>query len=368
VYASHEAWLSNLRGNFQATRTLSEFPHPEQLPRLEAAHLFFVQRDPQVFTKRIEHGWIREGHGDLRAEHIAMLDPPAIFDCVEFNEAFRCNDLANELAFLAMDLDFHGANALASHLFDRYKKRTGDDPGEALWCFYKSYRACVRAKVAALTATARGRGSVEGVNCWNAAARLVQLANYYALHFYRPLLLVTFGTMGSGKSTVANALRESLGLRLIQSDAVRHRLLGRDREAGYGGGIYTQENENRVYDAMHTEAAQALQHGHSVVLDATYLRQTYRGAVRELARQYDADLLFVQCVCPRSVALGRLAQRQKTGQSLSDGRPELYDAQATQFEPPGELAEEQLLIVDTQSPVASVVGAVLPSLARIFPM
>jgi len=31
-----------------------------------------------------------------------------IFDCIEFNELFRYDDVAAEVAFLAMDLDYNG--------------------------------------------------------------------------------------------------------------------------------------------------------------------------------------------------------------------------------------------------------------------
>ena len=55
-------------------------------------------------------GRVREGHGDLRAEHICLVGEIEIFDCVEFDAALRYGDIASEIAFLAMDLDFFGCD------------------------------------------------------------------------------------------------------------------------------------------------------------------------------------------------------------------------------------------------------------------
>src|SRR5690606_38501985 len=58
--------------------------------------------------RRAGLGLIREGHGDLRAEHV-VLDPLAIVDRLEFDVALRRTDVADDLAFLTMDLERLGA-------------------------------------------------------------------------------------------------------------------------------------------------------------------------------------------------------------------------------------------------------------------
>jgi predicted kinase len=362
--ASPGAWLKNLRDNFAALRGLDADLPRAQINRLEAAHLQFVRLYPERFRRRLEGGYIRDGHGDLRAEHICLTDTPVVFDCVEFNDRYRHNDVADELAFLAMDLEFQGAPELSARLRERYVRRSGDEPGDDLWGFYTSYRACVRAKVAALTAAGRASGE-QRHPFFQAARRYLQLANFHALSFYRPRLVAVSGVMGSGKSTLALALSQELGLELFQSDAVRQELAGRDRTAGFGAGPYTEIMDERVYDELASRAGQALAHGASVLVDATFKRRRHREQIRGLARRSGVDILFIECVCPPATALARLDRRSRSGESLSDGRPELHAEQVRQFEPVAEFPPGNHLVLDTRRSVPDLVESVLRVLARV---
>ena len=64
-----------------------------------------------ALARRAARGLVREGHGDLRAEHVILSDPPQIVDCLEFDPALRIGDVALDLAFLVMDLEALGAPA-----------------------------------------------------------------------------------------------------------------------------------------------------------------------------------------------------------------------------------------------------------------
>jgi aminoglycoside phosphotransferase family enzyme len=64
-----------------------------------------------------------------------------IFDCIEFNERLRYCDVASEVAFLAMDLDFLGAPLLSEELTSAYETMVLDDELSLLLPFYKCYRA-----------------------------------------------------------------------------------------------------------------------------------------------------------------------------------------------------------------------------------
>ncbi|MCK5480722.1 MAG: hypothetical protein KAJ06_06235, partial [Gammaproteobacteria bacterium] len=90
---------------------------------------------------------IVEAHGDLRPEHICLTDPPVFIDCLEFNRRFRLLDTADELAFLAMECEHAGAPFIGPVLFETYRQCSGDDPPQLLVCFYKAYRAQMRAKL-----------------------------------------------------------------------------------------------------------------------------------------------------------------------------------------------------------------------------
>src|SRR5206468_156349 len=107
---------------------------------------FLDQNDALFRARQAEHR-IRDCHGDLHSEHICCRDPLTIFDCIEFNEAFRYCDVASEIAFLAMDLDYHGHPQLAAHLVARYAAHSDDATLHQLVPFYQSYRAYVRGKV-----------------------------------------------------------------------------------------------------------------------------------------------------------------------------------------------------------------------------
>ena len=65
-----------------------------------------------------------------------------IFDCIEFNDRFRCIDVANDLlAFLAMDLDFRSRPDLAATFLKRMAIGLHDPELLVLTDFYKCYRA-----------------------------------------------------------------------------------------------------------------------------------------------------------------------------------------------------------------------------------
>ncbi|WP_333784136.1 gluconokinase [Thermocrinis sp.] len=108
----------------------------------------FYERHACLFEKRIKDGRIRDGHGDIRLEHVAFLDEGVcIFDCIEFNERFRCGDVLNDMCFLSMELDFYGRSDLAEIYEEEYKRLSRDPEFDIFLPFFKCYRAYVRGKV-----------------------------------------------------------------------------------------------------------------------------------------------------------------------------------------------------------------------------
>lgn len=111
-----------------------------------------VQLSPR-FGQRVAEGFVREGHGDLHSRNIFLLDEPVIFDCIEFSEHLRTNDVLSELAFLAMDLERFGRKDFIEILVRKYSGAYPcftDVRDEAVFQYYLLYRACVRLKVAGL--------------------------------------------------------------------------------------------------------------------------------------------------------------------------------------------------------------------------
>jgi len=108
----------------------------------------FLEHRPELLDKRARVGRIVEAHGDLRPEHICLEPEPQIIDCLEFSRELRILDPADELAFLALECERLGAPAFAATIFETYTGITGDVAPAPLLGFYRSYRACVRAKLA----------------------------------------------------------------------------------------------------------------------------------------------------------------------------------------------------------------------------
>jgi len=105
-----------------------------------------------LFLARIDQGRIRDCHGDLYSANICLADKVYIYDCIEFNQRFRYCDVASDVAFLAMDLDFHGLDVLSALFIDRFCEQSEDDSLRELLNFYTCYRAYVRGKIGLFTA------------------------------------------------------------------------------------------------------------------------------------------------------------------------------------------------------------------------
>ncbi len=143
---------------------------------------FFRTREA-LFHRRIVSDRIRDCHGDLRLEHIFWGKEIAIFDCVEFNQRFRYTDVAADMAFLAMDLDYHGREDLSEHLIQAYIEKSGDQEVLSVLDFYKCYRAYVRGKVESFRLDDPHIPEAEKREALNRAKKYFELANQYALRF-----------------------------------------------------------------------------------------------------------------------------------------------------------------------------------------
>lgn len=346
---------AHVRGNRRELMTVSHHLPPSAVERIHAFQLQFLQLRPEVFDNRVHAGRIVEGHGDLRPEHICLTEPPAIFDCIEFSREFRTLDVADELAFLAAECDFLGADWVGPHLLARYGELTGDQPPEVLLDFYKSYRACVRGKIGALRAD-----QVEGEQRAAATAealRHLQLADRYARPWSRPLVLIVGGLSGTGKSTLAAALAEALGAELLRTDVIRREMFPGDKPPN----LYSPESRQQVYEEMFARAGRLHAEGVSVVLDGTFgSNQSFTGAAK-VATQPDAMLLALECVCPPEIAHERIRQRLAEGNDPSEARPELNRQQQQEWE--AWQADIPQVRIDTVEPLDAQVQRVIALLS-----
>ncbi len=110
----------------------------------------FLEEQAALLTARLKEGRIRDCHGDLHLKNICLADGVYIYDCIEFNPRFRYGDVAADIAFLAMDLDFHGYPDLGRYCSLTYAAQAADAGLPQVLPFYKCYRAVVRGKINAL--------------------------------------------------------------------------------------------------------------------------------------------------------------------------------------------------------------------------
>ena len=354
----------HVRANRQELLAEEHHLSAAMVKRVHAAQLRFLKLQPQMLESRVCDGRIVEGHGDLRPEHVCFTPEPVIFDCIEFNAEFRRLDVADELCFLAMECDYLGAPWIGRRILDVYFRANDDQPPDRLLAFYKAYRACVRAKVAALRAHqlhAQGRAS-----SLEAAAEYLRLADRYVGELGPPVVLIVRGLMGTGKSTLATTLAETFGTELLSTDHIRRELFGTPAEPqAYGAGRYRPESRQKVYQEMFRRTAQMLDEGLSVVLDGTFLSADLRTEIAALARRRGARPLVVECRCPAETARQRIAQRADEMKTLSDARPELFDLQRRKEEPnpPGLSVVE----VDTTEAVGLQLDTVTNALDGVDP-
>jgi aminoglycoside phosphotransferase family enzyme len=218
----------------------------EQFTAIDAFCRAFITAHWRGLNDRALEGRVREGHGDLRAEHVCLLNTEEneidVIDCVEFSERLRYNDVASEVAFLAMDLERLGTPVLADELVETYAEITADEDLAVFVPFYKCYRASVHGKVESIRSLEREVGDAERERARQLASDYFALASHYA-RCASPCLIIVCGLSGSGKSTVARMLQHRKGFKAINSDRVRKRLASVSPDehvrTGYGANIQT---------------------------------------------------------------------------------------------------------------------------------
>jgi uncharacterized protein len=143
-FADWERNLSdNRRGLFDPRLTL-----PLGLVRrIDSAQRRFLVAKQELFAARARGRYIVDGHGDLRPEHVWVDDPIRIIDCLEFNPKLRAVDPLDEVAFLSVECDHLGASWASNHLRRQSVRIWGDGASSALFCFYRCYRATLRARL-----------------------------------------------------------------------------------------------------------------------------------------------------------------------------------------------------------------------------
>jgi hypothetical protein len=320
VLISEQGSRDALQGRWMATFDQLRPFHGGVLVRDVAAEVerltvrYLVGREA-LFRSRMDRGFVVDGHADLLADDIFCLpDGPRILDCLEFDDELRYVDGLDDAAFLGMDLERLGAPDLAAKFLGWYVEFVGDPAPPSLLHHYLAYRAFVRAKVACL------RSAQGDVKAAADASEHAELAHRHLATAAVTLVLVG-GLPGTGKSTLAGALADELGMTVLRSDRLRKELAGLSPQsraaAPYRAGLYTPVWTERTYGELLARAEKLLAFGESVVLDATWADQRWRAAAAAVAGRAQADLVALCCVAPPDLAAERL--RGRSGISDADG-------------------------------------------------
>jgi aminoglycoside phosphotransferase family enzyme/predicted kinase len=284
-----------------------------------------------LFDRRIAHGKVRDGHGDLLADDIFCLDDgPRILDCIEFDDDLRYGDVLADVAFLAMDLERVADLRVATRFLDWYREFAAETYPQTLAEHYLGYRAHVRSKVACLRSA---QGDDAGID----AARQLLGMTHEHLRGARVTLVLVGGLPGTGKSTVASGLADTLGWTLLRSDELRKDLagIGHTEHAGadYREGIYAPEATDATYRELLVRARSLLALGEPTILDASWADAGWRERAVAVSRGTSSEMIELRCELDAAVAAQRLSERSHAGGDASDATAATAAQMAPDFAP-----------------------------------
>lgn len=312
---AHQEVIRNWSDNLDALRAASaegvlsagDVDHVSGL-----ASRYLAGREP-LFEARVAGGHVVDGHGDLLADDIFLLDDgPRVLDCLDFDDRLRTLDVLDDVACLAMDLEQLGHPSPAELFLSRYLEAAGVAGPVSLTHHFIAYRAGVRSKIAALRTQQGDRAARD------AARHLLDVAGRH-LDAGRVRLVLVGGLPGTGKTTVASRLGDLTGWTVLHSDPVRKELAGVDAAAPMGAayrqGLYQPAHTERTYAALLDRARAGLSLGETVVIDASWVDPDRRRDAHQIAEDTASDLIAVWCDAPAEVTERRIGERGDRGGS-----------------------------------------------------
>jgi len=312
-----------------------------------------LDRRRGALRSRKRAGHVRECHGDLHLANMAWHhDELVVFDCIEFSPDLRWIDTASDLAFLLMDLDHRAQPTLAAHVLNTYLAHTGDYDALAVIDLYRVYRALVRAKVACIRA--RQSPGTPDAAAVAEVRELVALARGYTRR-PPPVLVITCGVSGSGKSWLARQVAAQVPAIWLRSDVERKRLAGLDphsrTDSAPGQGLYSARMTQRTYARLRALSRTALASGHSVVVDATFLTAAERAGFLELAQRARIPVRILATEAPETVLRERVRERAARGQDPSEADEAVLDRQLAARQPFTRAERTRVIAIDTHAPL-----------------
>lgn len=337
-FGSLAAIQKPVQENFdQIRQRLPDAAHQGQLTDIENWSQGSFDQLRELMVQRKERGFIRECHGDVHLANMVWLEEkPVLFDCIEFNDNFRCIDVINDCAFLLMDLDDRGAKSLSWCFLNRYLQQTGDYQCLPLLNFYKSYRALVRAKVLCLRLNQTGLTDQQREQDGKRLQSYLDLATSYSQQRHTSLT-ITHGFSGSGKSTFIRQLAPLCGAISLHSDIERKRLhklaATAASHSALDAGIYNQPATQQTYHRLLELAEKIMMAGFPVIIDATFLQQEHREQANRLATQLQVPFKILDFPLSEQELLRRLEHRSQQPNQISEATTAVLRKQQTAAHP-----------------------------------
>jgi aminoglycoside phosphotransferase family enzyme/predicted kinase len=337
-FGSPQTIFDPILQNFvQIRRFLPAHGMLRQVDKLEEWSRDTYTRLETILLQRKTEGFIRECHGDTHLANMAWVDEaPLLFDCIEFSERLRWIDPISDISFLAMDLDDRGETALGWRFLNRYMRETGDYPGMVLLNFYKVYRAMVRAKVICLRLSQENLNEAERKVDLDLFQSYLELATGYMTP-QPPLLIMTHGLSGSGKTSFVNDLAPLCNGICLHSDLERKRLYHltptEHSRSPVAGGIYSTTAGTATYTRLCELAEILLKADIPAIVDATFIKQSSREQMYQLALQRQVPLVILNFPLAEEKLRQRIRLRAGQTEQISEATEEVLDEQLANAEP-----------------------------------
>jgi hypothetical protein len=355
----------------------------QRLAVIEAWTLQQAEALAPEFARRAREGAVRECHGDLHLENLLLQDGRFIpFDAIEFNPNLRWIDIANDIAFLVMDLMAREWAGFAYTVLSAWLESNGAYDSLAVMRFYLVYRSMVRAVVtairrrqtsvlaaasAAASATALAAGGTDRASARLDTGRYVDLAADL-VDTPPPRLYLMHGFSGSGKTWFSERLVGALPALRVRSDRERKRLPGLAGDQQVKGaieaGLYGADITERTYGTLARHCETGLRAGFDMIADATFLQRRQRDAFRELAAALGSGFVIVDCGAPPALLEERLRQRRAGGVNASDADLAVLHHQLAHHDPLTEQERERAVVLDAGSDAAAAAARILAAAAR----
>ncbi len=312
-----------------------------------------LKRLKPALVHRRDHGYVRECHGDLHLGNLVRLASGiTAFDCVEFSKTLRDIDVVSDVAFLVMDLVAHQRRDLAYEFLNRYLELSGDYDGIELLDLYFVYHCLIRGKVAAIRLGNRTSQAAAEEDRNNLLHELEVARRFISRS--PPIIIAMHGFSGSGKTSIAGLLMRSLPAIRVRSDIERKRIYGYGEtdssESGVDQGIYSKAASNAVHEHLVGVASRIVESGHSVIVDASFLKSAHRNQLSDLANRRKAVMLIIDTKATHPVLIERIIYRSQHQSDASEANISVLNRQYSEADPLTADEWKRTISIDSESP------------------